>query len=67
MADQRQRAASVLDISLRAVMATLFFTGMLATGILVAPGAQAQTFRVIHSFTAGADGAKQGLPRWPAF
>ena len=57
MADQRQRAASVLDISLRAVMATLFFTGMLATGILVAPGAQAQTFRVIHSFTAGADGA----------
>lgn len=57
MADQRQRAASVLDISLRVVVATLFFTGMLATAILAAPEAQAQTFQVLHNFTGGRDGA----------
>ena len=59
MSAVEQNAASVFDINLRAVMATLLFTGMLLATILAAPAARAQTFHVIYTFTGSQDG---GLP-----
>jgi len=57
MASQEQSAASVFRTNLRRVTITLVVA--LATGILLAPAAQAQTYEVIYNFTGGADG---GMP-----
>ena len=38
-------------------MATLFLVAIFATGILAAPPAHAQTYKVLYNFTGGADGA----------
>jgi hypothetical protein len=51
MSDERPSTASILDISLRTVVGMLFVAGMLATIILGAPAAEAQTYQVIYTFT----------------
>ncbi len=57
MADKRPSAASIFDINLRTLAIMRFVVGILAITIPVSPAAQAQTFRVIHTFAGGADGA----------
>jgi uncharacterized repeat protein (TIGR03803 family) len=57
MSGQR-RAVSILDISLGTAIGALVIA--VVTMMMTTPAAQAQTFRVVHSFTGGADGANPG-------
>jgi len=57
MSGQR-RAVSILDISLGTAIGALVIA--VVTMMMTTPAAQAQSFRVVHSFTGGADGANPG-------
>lgn len=56
MVRQPIAAASVFDIRLQVRIAALIFLTVLATFLVIAPAAQAQTYSVLHYFTGGADG-----------
>jgi uncharacterized repeat protein (TIGR03803 family) len=57
MANQGQSTASIFHVNLPTGNIALICVVLLATIILAAPTAQTQTFRVIHAFTGGVDGA----------
>jgi len=59
MAKRGQSAASLFDINLIAGSVALVLV-LIATTIVAAPAAHAQTFTVLHSFTGGLDGANPG-------
>jgi len=57
MADHEQNAASSFDINLRMRTVALTLAFLLATTLMANPGAQAQTFKVLHAFSGNADGS----------
>ncbi len=54
---QRQNKASIFDLSLRLRTVALVSLIVVAALLAILPTAQAQTFTVLHNFTAGTDGA----------
>jgi uncharacterized repeat protein (TIGR03803 family) len=55
--DQNQQRNSTITISKRHAAAIVFSILLLPSLVLLAPGAAAQNFRVLHTFTGGQDGA----------
>jgi uncharacterized repeat protein (TIGR03803 family) len=56
MSAKRQNAASIFDINLCRLPVVAFLVVVLATSVLLASQAQAQTYTILHNFTGGADG-----------
>lgn len=54
---RQQIPASILDITLRARMVALVSLTVLAIVLAAVPTLQAQTYKVLHNFTGGADGS----------
>ena len=57
-AGSKQNAVSIFDIHLRIGIVALALAVMLATTLIAAPAAQAQTFSVIHTSTDAGDGGE---------
>ena len=57
MAGEEQCSASIFDIKWQAGTVALALVVMFAATVIAAPAAQAQTFKVLHTFTGGIDGA----------
>ena len=60
MVGQEQNTASIFDINLRPAATAFLLMAMFVATVANPPLAQAQTYKVLHTFTGGADGSGPG-------